>query len=127
MSVGCQLLSIHIMEQIQQEIIKKAYAAFNERDIDQVLSAMHPRVHWPNGWEGGYVIGHAAVRDYWTRQWKELNPRVEPTSFRESGNGKIEVLVHQLVKDIEGKILSDTMVKHIYTFDGNLITAMEIA
>lgn len=115
------------MRQDHQELIKKAYTEFNKRNIDLVLSVMHPRVHWPNGWEGGYVIGHAAVRDYWTRQWKELDPRVEPESFRELENGKIEVLVHQLVKDIEGKTLSDTMVRHTYTFDENLITAMEIA
>jgi hypothetical protein len=26
---------------------------------------MHPEVDWPNAWEGGRVVGHAAVRDYW--------------------------------------------------------------
>jgi len=114
------------MTSLHQNLIKKAYEAFNARNIDAVLSLMHDDVHWPNGWEGGYVNGHEQVRDYWTRQWKELNPLVEPVSFTETADGKTEVLVHQLVKDIEGNLLADDMVKHIYTVDENLIKEMEI-
>jgi hypothetical protein len=29
-----------------QVLIKKAYSAFNERDIDEALSAMLPNVQW---------------------------------------------------------------------------------
>ncbi|KAM3099871.1 nuclear transport factor 2 family protein [Phormidesmis sp. 146-12] len=47
---------------------RKAYQAFNTRDIDTVLSLLHPDVAWANGMEGGYVHGHAEVRDYWNRQ-----------------------------------------------------------
>ena len=43
-------------EQIKM-LITRAYEAFNARDIDALLSLMHPDVHWPNGWEGGYVEG----------------------------------------------------------------------
>jgi hypothetical protein len=114
------------MIQLHQNLIKKAYEAFNARNIDAVLSLMHANVHWPNGWEGGYVDGHEQVRDYWTRQWKELDPHVEPTSIKETEDGKMEVEVHQLVKDTEGNLVFDGMVKHIYTFENNLIKSMEI-
>jgi hypothetical protein len=57
-----------------RDIITKAYSAFNQRDIDTVLSTFHPDVQWPNGWEGGYVNGHEEVRAYWTRQWQEIDP-----------------------------------------------------
>ena len=67
------------------------------------------RLHWPNGWEGGYVNGHDEVRNYWTRQWKELNPKVEPVKFSEKPGGQLEVEVHQLVKDLQGNILFDGM------------------
>jgi ketosteroid isomerase-like protein len=77
------------------DIIEQAYKAFNARDIDTVLSKMHADVLWPNGWEGGYVQGHKEVRDYWTRQWKELNPKVEPVSFKERQDGEIEVQVQK--------------------------------
>ena len=109
-----------------QAIIEKAYDAFNRRDIDEVLSLMDSNVHWPNGWEGGYVNGHAGVRDYWTRQWNEINPMVSPVSIAQVDNDHVEVLVQQLVKDMEDKILADGLVKHIYTFENGLITNMEI-
>lgn len=109
-----------------QDLIKKAYAAFNARDIDTVLSTMHTDVHWPNGWEGGYVTGHDEVRSYWTRQWKEIDPTVEPLGFTERQDGQIEVEVHQIAKDLEGNILFDGKVKHIYSIENGLITNMEI-
>jgi hypothetical protein len=46
-----------------RELLTRAYTAFNARDIDAVLSLMHPDVDWPNAWEGGRVVGHAGVRD----------------------------------------------------------------
>ncbi len=109
-----------------QDLITKAYSAFNARDIDTVLLALHPHVRWSNGWEGGYVSGHDEVRNYWTRQWKELDPRVEPVSFKKRQGGQIEVEVHQIAKDLQGNVLIDGMVRHIYTIDNGLIKNMEI-
>lgn len=109
-----------------ENLIKEAYSAFNARDIDKVLSAMHPEVRWSNGWEGGYVNGPDEIRNYWTRQWKELNPTVEPTGFNERGDGSLEVEVHQNVKDLQGTLLFDGIVKHIYSFQNGLIKSMDI-
>jgi hypothetical protein len=109
-----------------QDLITKAYSDFNARDIDSVLSALHPDVRWSNGWEGGYVNGHEEVRNYWTRQWKELDPVVVPTGFKEREGGQIEVTVHQTVKDLLGNLLFDGTVKHIYMFMDGLIKNMEI-
>lgn len=41
-----------------ENLIKKAYPAFNSRDIDTALSTFHPDVQWPKAFEGGYVSGH---------------------------------------------------------------------
>lgn len=109
-----------------KNLIQKAYVDFNARAIDRVLSSMHLDVEWPNGWEGGYVNGHNEVRDYWKRQWKELDPHVEPVLFKERENGKIEVQVHQLVKDLQGNTLFDGTVKHAYTIEEGLIKRMYI-
>ncbi len=111
---------------MNEELIKKAYEAFNGRNIDEALSLMHPDVKWPNGWEGRYVYGHDAVRDYWTRQWKEFDPKVMPVSIHENDNEQIEVDVHQLVKDLQGNVLADGTIKHIYSFENGLIAKMEI-
>ena len=114
------------MDSAQINTIKSAYAAFNARDIPTVLQHMQPDVMWANGWEGGHVKGHAAVLDYWTRQWKELDPTVEPVDFHHRNDGTLDVTVHQEVKDIEGKLLFDGTVHHIYTFEGEKIIRMDI-
>ena len=106
--------------------IHALYAAFNRRDIDAVLARMHPDVTWPNGWEGGVVVGHAAVRDYWTRQWAAIDPTVTPEAITEEPDGRVDVAVRQVIKDLGGAVLSEGMVRHIYTFQGPLIAAMEI-
>src|ERR1700749_2556922 len=109
-----------------KDLIKKAYSAFNERDIDKALSTMQPDVQWSKAWEGGYISGHDEIKKYWTRQWTEINPNVEPVGFTERTNGSLEVLVHQLVKELDGNVLFDGLVKHVYTFKEGLIATMDI-
>src|SRR3712207_8558067 len=58
-------------------------------------------VDWPNGWEGGRVVGQDAVRGYWERQWAEIRPAVDPTSIRERADGTVEVGVRQVVRSEE--------------------------
>lgn len=111
---------------MEQALLTNAYAAFNARDIDAVLALMHPDVVWPNGMEGGYMQGQDAVRDYWTRQWKLIDPRVEPQSFTTDHTGRTVVDVHQTVYDLAGHLLSDEMLQHIYWIDNQLIRSMEI-
>lgn len=109
-----------------QDTIKKAYAAFNERNIDNALSTMQTDVQWSKAWEGGYISGHNEIKEYWTRQWTEINPNVDPIGFTERANGSLEVKVHQHVKDLQGDLLFDGLVKHIYTFQEGLIKTMDI-
>jgi ketosteroid isomerase-like protein len=107
-------------------LLRELYAAFNQRDIDRVLASMHQDVLWPNGWEGGYVRGHAGVRDYWRRQWAEIDPVVMPTAFAQEADGRVRVAVHSLVRDRAGQVLAEHVVEHVYTFEGGLVRTMEI-
>lgn len=108
------------------KLINQTYAAFNKRDIDVTLQLLHPHVQWPNGWEGGWVNGHDEVRAYWTRQWQELDPQVTPVAITERPDGRIEVRVHQVVKDKQGTLLADGFVTHVYTFENGQVQKMEI-
>ena len=108
------------------DLIKKAYSAFNERNIEQALSTMQLNVQWSKAWEGGYISGHDEIKQYWTRQWNEINPKVKPIGFKERENGSLEVLVHQIVKDLDGNSMFEGTVKHIYTFQEELIKTMDI-
>ena len=109
-----------------REILIAAYREFNARNIDAVLALMRPDVVWPNGMEGGYVHGHDGVREYWTRQWGILDPHVEPMSFEKDDKGRTVALVHQVVRDLSGKLLIDTAVRHAYSIRNGLIERMEI-
>ena len=109
-----------------QQLIRKAYSAFNARDINQALSTFHPAVQWPKAFEGGYVSGHEEIRKYWTRQWAEINPHVEPTGFTERPDGTLEVTVRQVVKDLQDHPLFDGTVKHVYTTEDGLLRKMDI-
>lgn len=108
------------------QLLRKAYAAFNARDLEGALATMTSDVVWPNGMEGGVVHGRDGVRAYWTRQWGMVNPHVDPVSFSEDGAGRIAVSVHQIVKDLTGKVLLDRMVEHVYTLKDELIQSMDI-
>ena len=108
------------------DLIHQAYAGFNARDIPAVLATFHPQVRWARAWEGDYATGHDEVRAYWTRQWEELDPHVEPTAIYERPDGRLEVAVHQVVKDLQGALLFDGPVTHVYTLREELITQMDI-
>jgi ketosteroid isomerase-like protein len=110
-----------------EETLRSAYRAFNARDIEAALELMHPEVDWPNAWEGGRVVGHAAVRDYWNRQFAAISSKVEPDGFTEDPDGSITVDVHQVVHDgPTGELISDSRVRHRYRLEDGLVVRMDV-
>lgn len=115
------------MSDIDEHFFRDLYAAFNRREIDVVIAAMHPDVDWPNGFEGGREHGHDAVRAYWTRQFELIDSQVEPVRVRPLDDGRVAVDVHQVVRAPGGDLLSDRQVVHIYTLRDGLVERMDIA
>ena len=111
---------------LQTELLRAAYTAFNSRDIDAALVLMTPDVAWPKAFKGGFVRGPEEVRAYWTEQWSEIDPKVEPVAFHAQDDGSILVDVRQIVRDFAGNTLADEHVGHRFTFEGGLIQAMEV-
>jgi len=109
-----------------KNIIEQAYSAFNQRDIDGALALMTQDVSWPKASEGGKIVGKDEIRAYWTRQWGEFDPHVEPLAITGEDGGKIRVRVHQLVKSLQGDVLSDSEVIHVFTVNSGLIAAMNL-
>ncbi|MGO4214102.1 nuclear transport factor 2 family protein [Terriglobus sp. 2YAB30_2] len=107
-------------------LIEQAYSAFNKRDIDSVLALMTHDVNWPKVSEGGRAVGKEEIRAYWTRQWEEFDPHVEPLEITEEDGGKVRVRVHQLVKNLHGDLLLDREIFHVFTMKTGLIAAMEL-
>jgi len=108
------------------EFLKNVYIWFNARDMEAVLGALREDVMWANGMEGGHVHGRDGVRSYWTRQWAMVDPHVEPVGFSTGPDGEVVVEVHQVVRDLEGNLLVDQMVGHIFRFENGLIRRFDI-
>jgi len=109
-----------------QMLIAQAYSAFNQRNVDGALALMSENVSWPKASEGGRAVGKEEIRAYWTRQWKEFDPHVEPIELIDGEGGKTSVKVHQLVKSLGGDVLSESEVWHVHTIANGLIERMDL-
>jgi nuclear transport factor 2 (NTF2) superfamily protein len=106
--------------------VRALYQSFNERDLDAVLAAMTPDVDWPNGWEGGRLLGRDSVREYWERQWREIRPTTTVRSVGERSDGTVEARVRLVVRDPAGNVLARSDVTHVYEFAGPHVRRMTV-
>ena len=104
---------------------QELYTYFNERKIDLVIARMSNDVKWANGMEGGYVYGHNGVREYWTRQFTMVSSNVTPLEIDEE-NGVIRIKVHQVVHDLNGKLLADEIVYHFFHLQDDKVAVFDI-
>jgi SnoaL-like domain len=109
-----------------QQFLQNLYNAFNKREIETIISVMHPDVKWANGLEGGFVYGRDAVREYWTNQFKGIQAELETLKFETDENNRNIVTVHQIIKDLQGNLLADATVQQIFTIEDGLISLYEI-
>jgi hypothetical protein len=107
-------------------LLRRLYERFNVRDMESLLETMHVEVIWANGMEGGHVYGRDGVRSYWTRQWAMIDPHVEPIAFSIDPEGRIEVEVHQTVRDLKGTVLTDKTVRHLFHVEDGLVKKFDI-
>jgi len=83
-------------------------------------------VNWPKASGGGRVVGREEIRAYWTRQWCEFDGLVEPLAITEEDRGKVRLRVRQLVWNLQGDVLSESEVLHVFTMNSGLIAAMAL-
>jgi predicted SnoaL-like aldol condensation-catalyzing enzyme len=101
------------------------YTNFNERRIESVISKMTDNVKWANGMNGGYVYGHDEVREYWTKQFHLISSKVIPLETNTEGE-LVKIKVHQVVHDLNGKLLADEVVYHYFYLENKKIVSFEI-
>lgn len=109
-----------------KEFLQNLYDAFNRREIETIISSMRSDVKWANGLEGGFIYGRDAVREYWTEQFKAIQPELETLKFETDTNNRNVVTVHQIVRDLQGNVLADMTVHQIFTIEDGLIRVYEI-
>jgi hypothetical protein len=109
-----------------RQFLQNLYDAFNKRQLETIISVMHPDVKWANGVEGGFVYGRDAVREYWTNQYKVIQVQLETLKFEIDENDRNVVTVHQIVRDLQGNLLADATIQQIFTIEDGLISLYEI-
>ncbi|MBV9792095.1 MAG: nuclear transport factor 2 family protein [Chloroflexi bacterium] len=109
-----------------EEQFQQIYAAFNQRELEMLLVLMQPDVQWANGMEGGFVYGRDAVRQYWTNQFTRIRSQVTPLKVEQLDDGRQLLTVHQVVYDLQGNLLNEQTVQHIYTIENGLVRRFEI-
>lgn len=110
----------------QKQFLQDLYAAFNNREIETIISVMHPNVKWANAMQGGFVYGRDRVRDYWEQQFEVVQVQLQALNFEVDEAARSVVTVHQIVRDLEGNLLLDDMVRQIFTIENGLISIFEI-
>ena len=73
------------------EVVERWYAAYNDRDLDEVLALMHPKISATSagmsGVEGAEHVGHAGIRRYFADLWETWeDPKVVPEHCLDHGD-----------------------------------------
>jgi ketosteroid isomerase-like protein len=107
------------------DFFEKVYLDFNSRQIDAVIANMTEDVKWANGMDGGYVYGTDEVKEYWTRQFTMVSSNVTPLKI-DADKGIVKIKVHQVVHDLNGNLLADELVYHLFHLKDNKIAVFDI-
>jgi hypothetical protein len=110
-----------------EQLLRTGYRAFNARDVEAAVELMHTEVDWPNAWEGGRVVGRAAVRDYWKGSSPPSpamsSPRASPMNRTAASRSMSTKSVHEVRT---GELISDSRVRHRYRLEDGLIVRMDV-
>jgi hypothetical protein len=55
-----------------------------------------------------------------------IDPHVEPVAFAPGPEGEVIVEVHQFVRDLNGNLLADKIVSHVFRIKNGLIKRFDI-
>jgi ketosteroid isomerase-like protein len=109
------------------ELLRRAYDAFNARDVESATDLMSEDVVWPDVSDGGFVHGRAAVGEHWREQFAAVDPRLELLALETLDDGRTLASVRQIVRTKDGETAADDRVQHVYSIRHGLIERMEIA
>jgi hypothetical protein len=84
--------------------------------VEGALAMMHRDVVWANGLAGGHVHGPDGVRNYWTRQWAEMDSRADPIKISSAADDTVLVEVHVSARDGAGALLFDATARHVFVW-----------
>lgn len=106
-------------------LIERLQAAVVARDLDGVMSFLHPDVVMPDYIDGGEVRGQAQARAFCARVFETLSPGVDVLEVEPLPDGRIRALLQAALRDRTGKVWSDSRVRVTYALVDGLIQRIE--
>jgi hypothetical protein len=107
-------------------LLTRLYDAYNKGDFDAFSAELDPAVDWPDQIAGGRVVGVEAMRAFWARRNGMVRVEAAPLEFITLEDGRVSVSTNQTVHNLQGRLWSDSCVRHIYTFQGERVSRMDI-
>ena len=106
------------------ELIGRIYDAYNDRDLEALTALVGEDVDWPDGDER--LHGRAAVRNYWSRQWARIHTQDKVAGITELAPDRAAVRISQVIRDLDGVIVSTGEFEHAYQFKDGLVERMDL-
>lgn len=107
------------------DLLRTAYAAYNRQDLDPLLAMVSDDVDWPDS-AGGRLNGRAALREYWREQWTRTRTHDEPVAITHRGDGRVVARIDQVVRSLDGQVVSAGAFDHIHLVAGGLLRRLDI-
>jgi hypothetical protein len=115
------------MSQKNVEVVRRSYAAWNQREFDQALELFDPEIEWT--FAGGAQVpgadatyhGHGAVRHFWEtfiEPWAQINIEVE--EIRSIGDLAVALVRFRATGRGSGVEL-DVPFVHLFSFRGSKV------
>lgn len=101
------------------------YRDWSAGDVPALVARLHPAVDWPEPWTGGRVVGRGPLREHLLGQARDVRFAVRPLAVDGDGH-RLAVTVHQVVRDADDDVLSDTTVLHTLTVVDGLVTRLDV-
>jgi hypothetical protein len=108
----------------EEELLSRAYLAYNGQDVDGLLALVSDDVDWPDG--SSRLRGKAAVRAYWAKQWTRTHTHDQPVAFTRRPDGRVAVRISQVVRSLDGSVISTGSFCHVHRIEGHYIVRMDI-
>lgn len=109
----------------RQVLLLRAYLAYNAQDLDRLVAFVSDDVDWPDD-QGSRLHGTQALVAYWTEQWARVRVHDQPVALRQLDDGRIAAHVSQVVRSLDGAVLSTGEFTHLHRFDGDRIARLDI-
>ncbi|HEX7462806.1 MAG TPA: nuclear transport factor 2 family protein [Dermatophilaceae bacterium] len=108
----------------EEELLSGAYLAYNRQDLDGLLALVSEDVDWPDG--SSRLRGRAAVRAYWSDQWTRTRSHDQPVAFTRRPDGSVAVPISQVIRSLDGSVISTGSFCHVHRIEGSHIARMDI-